>query len=465
MTTGEFRVEHDALGEVDVPVSARWQAQTQRAVMNFPISGQRVQPEMIRAIAAIKRAAAQVNSELDVVDADVAAAIDRAATSIVEGEHADEFPVDVFQTGSGTSTNMNVNEVIASLAGDVLGRRVHPNDEVNASQSSNDVFPSAIRIACQAAVVRDLLPALEHLAASLRGAQRRFADVVKAGRTHLMDAVPVTLGQEFGAYATAIELGGDRLRACLGRLGALPLGGTAVGTGLNAPPGFAARCIELLSSELGLELHEAEDHFEAQGAQDVLVELSGACRVVAVSLNKLASDLRWMGSGPSAGLGELHLPELQPGSSIMPGKVNPVLPEAVHQVVAQVVGNDAAVAFGGAAGNFELNVMMPVMAHNLLGSVGLLANVSRLLADRCIDGLHADEEQCRRHAESSSSLVTALVPLIGYEAAAEVAHAAVHERRTIREVVLERELASADQVDAAIDVLEMTRGGLRSRKG
>ncbi len=460
-----MRVEHDALGEVQVPADALWQAQTQRAVENFPISGRRVDTELVHAVAAIKAAAAPVNARLGAIDDDVAAAIVAAATEVRSGAHDDQFPVDVFQTGSGTSTNMNVNEVVATLATRALGRPVHPNDDVNASQSSNDVIPSAIRLAALGAIERDLVPALTHLAASLRGAQARFAHIVKAGRTHLMDAVPVTLGQEFGGYATAVELGIDRLRGTAPRLGAMPLGGTAVGTGLNAPPGFARDCIAALADELDLDLHEAADHFEAQGAQDVLVEASGVCRVVAVSLNKLATDLRWMSSGPATGLGELHLPDLQPGSSIMPGKVNPVLPEAVHQVVAQVVGNDAAVAMGGASGAFELNVMLPVMADNLLGSIRLLANVSRLLADRCIDGIEADEATCRRYAESSPSLVTALVPLIGYEAAAAAAHRAVDEHRTIREVVLESGLATEQQLDEALDVRAMTRGGLRARHG
>ena len=460
-----MRVEHDALGEVQVPADALWQAQTQRAVENFPISGRRVDTELVHAVAAIKAAAAPVNARLGAIDDDVAAAIVAAATEVRSGAHDDQFPVDVFQTGSGTSTNMNVNEVVATLATRALGRPVHPNDDVNASQSSNDVIPSAIRLAALGAIERDLVPALTHLAASLRGAQARFAHIVKAGRTHLMDAVPVTLGQEFGGYATAVELGIDRLRGTAPRLGAMPLGGTAVGTGLNAPPGFARDCIAALADELDLDLHEAADHFEAQGAQDVLVEASGVCRVVAVSLNKLATDLRWMSSGPATGLGELHLPDLQPGSSIMPGKVNPVLPEAVHQVVAQVVGNDAAVAMGGASGAFELNVMLPVMADNLLGSIRLLANVSRLLADRCIDGIEADEATCRRYAESSPSLVTALVPLIGYEAAAAAAHRAVDEHRTIREVVLDSGLATEQQLDEALDVRAMTRGGLRARHG
>lgn len=465
MGTADHRVEHDALGEVLVPVDALWQAQTQRAVENFPISCRTVDLGLIHAVVAVKRAAAPVNAALGRIECDVATAIVEAADEVLSGVHDDQFPVDVFQTGSGTSTNMNVNEVLATLASRRLGRRVHPNDDVNASQSSNDVIPSAIRIAALGSLRRELIPALERLARSLRAAQERFAGVVKAGRTHLMDAVPVTLGQEFGGYATAMELGVERLVATETRLGAMPLGGTAVGTGLNAPEGFAARCIAAMGAELDLPLHEARDHFEAQGGQDVLVEASGTCRVVAISINKLATDLRWMASGPSAGLAEIRLPDLQPGSSIMPGKVNPVLPEAVHQVVAQVVGNDAAVAMAGSAGTFELNVMLPVMADNLLGSIRLLAAVSRLLADRCIDGIEADETTCRRYAESSPSLVTALVPLIGYEAAAEVAHRAVAERRTIREVVLESALATESQLDAALDVTEMTRGGLRADRG
>ena len=464
-TTGQaatHRIEHDALGEVAVPVEAHWQAQTQRAVENFPVSGRRVDPSLVDAIVRIKSAAAEVNTSLGVVAPEVAHAIVAAANEVLDGSHPTQFPVDVFQTGSGTSTNMNVNEVLSTLASRISGREVHPNDHVNASQSSNDVFPSAIRIAAALGVVRDLVPALQHLERSLRAKETEFATVVKSGRTHLMDAVPITLGQEFGGYASAVGLGIDRLEATLGRLCALPLGGTAVGTGLNAPPGFAAAVIDRLGAELHLELREAEDHFEAQGAQDALVETSGACRVVAVSLNKLATDLRWMASGPSTGLREIHLPDLQPGSSIMPGKVNPVLPEAVQQVVAQVIGNDAAVAFGGAAGTFELNVMMPVMARNLLESIQILASVSQLLADRCIDGIRADEQVLLRYAESSPSLVTALVPLIGYEAAAAAAKTAVREHRTVREVVLEAGLADAEQLDAALDVLAMTRGGVRS---
>jgi fumarate hydratase, class II len=459
---GAVRIEHDALGEVEVPVMAHWKAQTQRAVQNFPISGRQVDPELIRALVSVKGAAAVVNAELGVIDAGMARAIGAAVAEVRDGLHDAQFPVDVFQTGSGTSSNMNANEVLSSLATLALGAEVHPNDHVNASQSSNDVFPTAIHIAALDGIVHRLVPALAHLQRALEAKEREFATLVKSGRTHLMDAVPITLGQEFGGYAAAIGLGVERVEATLGRLGALPLGGTAVGTGLNAPPGFAPRVIELLAAELDLELREAENHFEAQGGQDSLVEASGACRVVAVSLNKIATDLRWMSSGPSTGLREIHLPDLQPGSSIMPGKVNPVLPEAVQQVVAQVVGNDAAVAFGGAAGTLELNVMMPVMARNLLESIQMLASVTRLLADLCIDGITANEEVLRRYAESSPSLVTALVPLIGYEAAAAAAKTAVREHRTVREVVLESGLASAEQLDEALDVLAMTRGGIRS---
>ena len=460
---GTTRTEHDALGGVEVPIDAKWQAQTQRAVENFAVSGLTVAPTLLSALAAIKGAAATVNGRRGHIDADTATAIADAATAVAGGDWSDQFPVDVFQTGSGTSTNMNMNEVLATLASGQLGRRVHPNDDVNASQSSNDVFPSAIRIAAADGLVGHLAPALRHLAAALRVNERRFAAVVKAGRTHLMDAVPVTLGQEFGGYATAVEAGVDRITGCLPRLCALPLGGTAVGTGINAPRGFATEVIALLAAATDLPLREAEDHFEAQGGQDVLVEVSGACRVVAVSLNKIASDLRWMASGPSAGLAEIRLPDLQPGSSIMPGKVNPVLPEAVHQVVAQVIGNDAAVAFAGTSGSFELNVMLPVMAHNLLGSIDLLANVSVLLADRCVVGIEADEDVCLRYAASSSAIVTALVPLVGHEAAAAVAQQAIAQGRTIRDVVMERGLvADEGTLDEALDLLAMTRGGRRT---
>ncbi|MET7613883.1 class II fumarate hydratase [Streptomyces seoulensis] len=460
--TDEYRTEHDSMGEVRVPAHAKWRAQTQRAVENFPVSGQRLERAHIEALARIKGAAAKVNADLGVLDRDVADAIQGAAAEVADGTWDAHFPVDVFQTGSGTSSNMNANEVIATLAGERLGRDVHPNDQVNASQSSNDVFPSSIHIAATAAVVHDLIPALEHLAAALTRKAEEFADVVKAGRTHLMDATPVTLGQEFGGYAAQVTYGVERLRASLPRLAELPLGGTAVGTGINTPPGFSAAVIEEVARATGLPFTEARDHFEAQGARDGIVETSGQLRTVAVGLTKIANDLRWMSSGPRTGLAEIRLPDLQPGSSIMPGKVNPVVPEAVLMVAAQVIGNDATIATAGAAGNFELNVMLPVMAKNVLESVRLLANASRLLADRTIDGITADRERAREYAESSPSVVTPLNRYLGYEEAARIAKKSLAERRTIREVVLEdgyveRGDLTLDQLDEALDVLRMTR--------
>jgi fumarate hydratase class II len=456
-----FRVEHDSMGEVRVPAHAKWRAQTQRAVENFPISGMRIDRELIAALAAIKGTAARVNAELGVIDPDVASAIAEAAEEVRRGQWDDHFPVDVFQTGSGTSSNMNANEVIATLAAERLGRPIHPNDHVNASQSSNDTFPSAIHIAACRAVTGTLLPALEHLAAALERKATEFADVVKAGRTHLMDATPVTLGQEFSGYAAAVRYGTERLRSVLPRLGELPLGGTAVGTGINTPPGFAARVIERLAAQLQLPLTEARNHFEAQGARDALVETSGMLRVVAVSLYKIANDLRLMASGPRTGLAEIHLPDLQPGSSIMPGKVNPVIPEAVCQVAAQVIGNDATVAFGGAAGTLELNVMLPVIARNLLESIRLLSNVARLFADRCVAGITADVERCRRYAESSPAIVTPLNRYIGYEAAAKVAKYALEHDTTIRQAVIDCGFVANGQIseaelDRVLDVLAMT---------
>ncbi|MFI6418955.1 class II fumarate hydratase [Streptomyces sp. NPDC050842] len=460
---GEYRVEHDSMGEVRVPAHAKWRAQTQRAVENFPVSGQRLERAHIEALARIKAAAATVNAELGVIDADRAGAIASAAAEVAEGRWDDHFPVDVFQTGSGTSSNMNANEVIATLASERLpeGRDVHPNDHVNASQSSNDVFPSSIHIAATGAVTRDLIPALDHLAASLERKSAEFSTVVKSGRTHLMDATPVTLGQEFGGYAAQVRYGVERLRAALPRLAELPLGGTAVGTGINTPAGFSAAVIGEVARATGLPLTEARDHFEAQGARDALVETSGQLRTVAVSLTKIANDLRWMASGPRTGLAEINLPDLQPGSSIMPGKVNPVVPEAVLMVAAQVTGNDTTVAVAGAAGNFELNVMLPVMAKNLLESVRLLANASRLLADRTVDGITANVERAREYAESSPSVVTPLNKYIGYEEAAKVAKKSLAERKTIREVVLasgyvERGDLTVEQLDEALDVLRMT---------
>ncbi|MFF7009813.1 class II fumarate hydratase [Streptomyces fimicarius] len=457
-----FRIEHDSMGEVRVPAHAKWRAQTQRAVENFPVSGQRLERAHIEALARIKGAAAKVNAELKVLDPDIAAAIQEAAAEVASGRWDEHFPVDVFQTGSGTSSNMNTNEVIATLATERLGREVHPNDHVNASQSSNDVFPSSIHIAATAAVTADLIPALDHLADSLGRKSAEFAEVVKSGRTHLMDATPVTLGQEFGGYAAQIRYGVERLRASLPRLAELPLGGTAVGTGINTPPGFSAAVIAEVAEATGLPLTEARDHFEAQGARDGLVETSGQLRTIAVSLTKISNDLRWMASGPRTGLAEIALPDLQPGSSIMPGKVNPVIPEAVLMVAAQVTGNDATVAAAGAAGNFELNVMLPVIAKNLLESVRLLANASRLLADRTVDGITADVERARAYAESSPSVVTPLNKYIGYEEAAKVAKKSLKDGTTIRETVLasgyvERGDLTLEQLDEALDVLRMTR--------
>ncbi len=460
MSGEKYRVEHDSMGDVRVPADALWRAQTQRAVENFPLSGLRIDAALVWALASIKGAAATVNGELGVIDSELATAIHDAAAEVAAGRHDDAFPIDVFQTGSGTSSNMNANEVLATLASRRLGHDVHPNDHVNASQSSNDVFPSAIHLAATRAVVQDLVPALEHLDAALTRKATEFADVVKSGRTHLMDATPVTLGQEFGGYAAQIRYGVERLTCSLPRLAELPLGGTAVGTGINAPAGFAATVIGRLAADTGLPLTEARDHFEAQGARDALVETSGQLRTIAVGLFKIANDLRWMSSGPRAGLGEIHIPDLQPGSSIMPGKVNPVVAEAACQIVAQVVGNDAAIAFGGAAGNFELNVMLPVIARNLLESLRLLANVGRLLADRCIDGITANVEHCRELAESSPSIITPLNRFIGYENAAKAAKKAVAEGITIRQAVMD--LGYVDgvrlteaQLDEALDVLSM----------
>jgi fumarate hydratase, class II len=458
----EHRIERDTMGEVKVPAKALWKAQTQRAVENFPISGIPINSELIAALGLIKEAAAKTNAKLGVLSQDYADAIAKAASEVAANQHDGEFPLDVFQTGSGTSSNMNANEVIASLAVAELGKAVHPNDHVNASQSSNDVFPSAIHIAATYHLVYTLLPALRHLEAALSQKATEFAEVVKSGRTHLMDATPVTLGQEFGGYAAQIRYGTERVDSALPRVAELALGGTAVGTGINTPPGFAESVISMVADKTGLPLTEARNHFEAQSAQDGLVEVSGVLRTIAVSLYKIANDVRWMGSGPRAGLGEIALPDLQPGSSIMPGKVNPVICEATLMVCAQVIGNDSAVAFAGASGHFELNVMLPVIARNLLESIQLLANVSRLLADKCVVGIQANVEHCRRLAESSPSIVTPLNRYLGYENAAAVAKQALKEGKTIREVVIENGYVAngaltEEQLDAALDVLAMTR--------
>ncbi len=461
-TKAQHRVERDTMGEVRVPVEALWGAQSQRAVENFPISGRGLERAQIRALGLVKAACARVNGRLGVLPTDVAAALAAAADQVAAGEHDEHFPIDVFQTGSGTSSNMNANEVIATLASDALGRDVHANDHANASQSSNDVFPTTIHLAATEAVVHEVIPALEHLARQLRARAADWADVVKAGRTHLMDAVPITLGQEAGGWATQVEHGVARLGDCLPRLAELPIGGTAVGTGLNAPDGFGAAVVEELRASTGLEqLSEADDHIAAQASRDGLVECSGALRTAAVSLFKIANDLRWMGSGPRAGLAELRLPDLQPGSSIMPGKVNPVICEAAMMVGAQVIGNDATVAFAGAQGNFELNVMMPVMARNVLESARLLAAVTRLLADRVVAGAEPDVQRMREYAESSPSMVTPLTRHLGYEEATAIVKQSLAERKTIRAVVLERGHVVAGriteaQLDEALDVLRMT---------
>jgi fumarate hydratase class II len=459
MSEQEYRIEHDTMGEVKVPVDALWRAQTQRAVENFPISGRPLEATQIRAMGLLKAACAQVNKDSGALDATKADAIIAAGKAIAEGTYNDEFPIDVFQTGSGTSSNMNTNEVIASLAKQ-NGVEIHPNDDVNMGQSSNDTFPTATHVAATEAAVTDLIPALSQLRESLAAKSSEWKTIVKSGRTHLMDAVPVTLGQEFGGYARQIELGIGRVEATLPRLGELAIGGTATGTGLNTSADFGAKVTEELKKLTGVEqLKEAENHFEAQAARDALVEFSGAMRTIAVSLNKIANDIRLMGSGPLTGLAEIHLPDLQPGSSIMPGKVNPVLCETATQVAAQVIGNDAAIAFGGASGHFELNVFIPMMARNVLESAKLLANTARVFATRLVDGIVPDENRMKTLAESSPSIVTPLNSAIGYEAAAKVAKTALKEGKTIRQTVIDMgfvpEKLSEEELDKRLDVLAM----------
>ncbi|MGL4339177.1 MAG: class II fumarate hydratase [Rhodoglobus sp.] len=460
----EFRIEHDTMGEVRVPVSALYGAQTQRAVENFPISGSGLESAQIIALAQIKRAAAIVNSELGILDAGTATAIATAADAIIAGEHHEQFPVDTYQTGSGTSSNMNMNEVLAFLASQSLGSVVHPNDHVNMSQSSNDVFPTSVHLAVTGALLRDLIPALDHLASALEAKAALWKDAVKPGRTHLMDATPVTLGQEFAGYARQIRLGIERVQSTVVRVAEVPLGGTATGTGINTPHGFSQRVIAVLAHDSGLPITEALDHFESQGARDGLVEASGALRVLAVSLTKICNDLRWMGSGPNTGLGELRIPDLQPGSSIMPGKVNPVIPEAVLMVCARIIGNDATVAWAGASGSFELNVAIPVMGTALLESIRLLTHGCMVLADKTVEGLEANLERARSLAESSPSIVTPLNKIIGYEAAAKIAKHSVLRNITVREAVIElgfvdRAQVTLEQLDVALDVMSMTRPG------
>jgi fumarate hydratase class II len=429
-----------------------WGKETSKAVENFPVSGEPIPPAVARWLGRIKAAAARVNAELGLLDEDKAQRIAEAGDRIAAGELDDQFPIDVFQTGSGTSSNMNANEVMAALAGD----DVHANDDVNMGQSSNDVFPSAVHLAALDQITNDLLPALQQLADSLQAKAAEFDDVVKSGRTHLMDAVPVTLGQEFGGYAAQVRQGYDRVGSTLERLGQIPLGGTAVGTGLNTHPEFADRVRRRMAEETGLTISAPADPFEAQAARDALVEASGALKTVAVSLTKIANDLRLMGSGPRAGLAEIFIPELQKGSSIMPGKVNPVMPEVVTQVAAQVIGNDAAITAGGMQGHFELNVFVPLLARNLLDSIKLLASASRLLAEKCVDGIEANREMCERYAELTLSAATALNPYIGYDAGAEIVKEAASSGRSLREIARERGVAQ-DVLDKALDYKAMAK--------
>ena len=461
----DYRIEHDTMGEVRVPIHALYGAQTQRAVENFPISGMGLESAQIIALAHIKRAAAIVNESLGIIPADIRDAIVGAADEIIAGRHHEHFPVDTYQTGSGTSSNMNMNEVVATLASATRGEPVHPNDHVNASQSSNDVFPTSVHLAVTSALLEDAIPALEHLATALEKKSDAWKTLVKPGRTHLMDATPVTLGQEFGGYARQVRLGIERIRSSISRAAEVPLGGTAVGTGINTPTGFSAAVIAELASATGLPITEAADHFEAQGARDALVEASGALRVVAVSLTKVCNDIRWMGSGPNTGIAEIHIPDLQPGSSIMPGKVNPVVPEAVLMVCAKVIGNDATIAWAGASGSFELNVAIPVMGTSLLESIRLLANASRVLADKTVDGLEANAERAAALAGMSPSIVTPLNRIIGYEASAAIAKHAVKEGITVRDAVIdlgfvERGEITLEQLDRSLDLLSMTSPGV-----
>ncbi|WP_082492428.1 class II fumarate hydratase [Leifsonia sp. Root4] len=460
----EFRIEHDTMGEVRVPANALYSAQTQRAVENFPISGSTLESAQIVALARIKKSAALANAQLGRLDQGIADAIASAADEVIEGGHHEQFPIDVYQTGSGTSSNMNMNEVLASLATARLGSPVHPNDHVNASQSSNDVFPTSVHIAVTGALIDELIPALDHLAVSLEAKAELWATAVKAGRTHLMDATPVTLGQEFGGYARQMRLGIERVRSALPRVAEVPLGGTAVGTGINTPLGFPQLVLELLTAETELPITEAKDHFEAQANRDGLVDASGALRTIAVSLTKICNDIRWMGSGPNTGFGELNIPDLQPGSSIMPGKVNPVIPEAVLMVCSRVIGNDAAIAWGGASGSFELNVQIPVMGTALLESIRLLGNAARVLADKTVDGLEANLERAAALAGMSPSIVTPLNKIIGYEEAAKIAKYSVKQGVTVREAVIElgyveRGAITLEQLDSSLDLLSMTTPG------
>ena len=465
----EHRIEQDSMGDVRVPARAYYGAQTQRAVENFPVSGLRFPPSFIRALGMIKLCAARVNLELGLLERTVAEAIIQAAREVVEGKWDGEFVLDIFQTGSGTSTNMNANEVIANRAIELLGGRIgskrpaHPNDHVNLGQSSNDVIPTAIHLAALQEIERDLVPALRKLHQVLLAKAQEFDRVVKIGRTHLQDATPIRLGQEFSGYSRQVELGLARIDRARPSLQELALGGTAVGTGINTHPEFPARVIRLLAEMTRLPFTEAKNHFEAQGSQDALVETSGVLKTIAVSLMKIANDVRWLGSGPRCGIGELLLPAIQPGSSIMPGKVNPVIPEAVIQVAAQVIGNDACITIGGQGGYFELNLMLPVMADNLLQSIALLASASRIFADRCLAGIRADEARCAALIELSLAMCTALAPVIGYDAAAKIAKESYETGKTVRQVAREHRVLPAEEIDRVLDPWRMTERGIVGR--
>ena len=459
----EYRIEHDSLGEVKVPKDALYAAQTQRAVDNFPISPLCFPRQFIRAIGLIKGAAAAVNFDLGQIDAEMAAAIQSASAEVAHGAHDAHFPLDIFQTGSGTSTNMNANEVIATLASRILGRSVHPNDHVNMGQSSNDVIPSAIHVSAYLAVVEDLLPALQQLQETLDAKAADVDDIVTTGRTHLMDAMPIRLSQELGGWSNQIDKGQRRLRDALARLAELAQGGTAVGTGINAHPEFGERIAAKLAEMSAQPFRTSENYFESLSSQDAAVELSGQLKTIATSLMKMANDLRWMNSGPIAGIGEIELPALQPGSSIMPGKINPVIPEAVAMVAAQVTGNDVTITIGGQSGSFQLNVMLPVIAYNLLQSISILAGASCLLADRAIAGFAVNAERIGRLVDSNPILVTALNPVIGYELGAQIAKTAYAQGRTLKEVALEMTDLSAHELDELLDPRKLTEGGIQQR--
>jgi fumarase (EC 4.2.1.2) len=462
VTEEQYRIERDSMGEVRVPATARYGAQTQRAVENFPISGLRFPRRFIEALALVKWAAATVNRELGLLAPDMAEAIAEAALEVAAGQHDAHFPLDIFQTGSGTSTNMNANEVIASLASERLGRHVHPNDHVNLGQSSNDVIPTAIHVSAYLASTRDLLPALRHLHSTIQSKAASVAHVVKTGRTHLMDAMPITLAQELTGWAWQIAHGIERIESTFPRLAKLAQGGTAVGTGINAHPEFASRFATRLAERTGLPFRPNDSFFESLSSQDAIVELSGQVKTVAVSLMKIANDLRWMNSGPQAGLAEIRLQDLQPGSSIMPGKVNPVIPEAMAMVCAQVIGNDTTITIAGQSGNFQLNVMLPVIAYNILQSLTLLANATRLLADKAIANFTVNEDRLSAQVGRNPILVTALNPVIGYELGAQIAKRAYAEDRPVKEVALEMTNLSAEELDRLLDPRALTEGGIRS---